>query len=732
MSLSPGIFLYWNSNPTAAGLKGRLAAIKKAGFECVYIHPMSDKFQKHFFFRGMDIPYLGKKYFELMHVVVSECKKLGLTLMLYDESGWPSGSVLDTLLQKHPEACRKYIDSNGNTGDQFVPDLIGGKATDFFIEMVHEKYRRELGDEFGKTIKGLFTDEPFWKITFSDEKMSIPPKAIPYPDGMEEELREIYGVEFQEILPKLFSGKTSSLEDISAERDIYVDCLARLFRKNYTEKISAWCRKNNLLFEGHYDEDHEYFYFRGPNMLQLLSPMDIPGGDAIWRQIYPGGGNDGHYARFAQAAAIRQKRSMTFFEVFCVYGYYLTTRDMAWVGNMLLSKGINRLLMMPSIYSDVGLRKICCGTDISPRAPFWNVLPALNSFWNWAGKYNTGALDKPVWVLVRRDVNDPDFGSKCDRLFDMLDDSLVEWRLADEDDLCKLPAGSDQLLVVPGKLTAEEKQRLTLSGAKVINGFDTTALQKLPRLNAIPCSGIRILRCMRQEGEVLMIFNKSSEDKIFRLHETEGFRSELPPPDNILCETFPVFADDDYLNIPVPAGTLRIVTKTPAGSGTVPPEHSIRLQLQWLVKKVKHLRMSKYGRTHYETIKVNKPLPANGITELYPEFSGIAELECTFTSPTAGTVWIQFDDIQHGAELFCNGKSCGLRAFAPWIFKMDVRKGTNKLRMVLSGSAGNEYARCAREELEPAGWYNDYARIRKKFKRSDRQTLVTSYCTLMY
>ena len=106
MSLSPGIFFYWNSNPTVAGLKGRLAAIKKAGFACVYIHPMSDKFQKHFFFRGMDVPYLGKKYFDLMRVVVEECKKLGLTLMLYDESGWPSGSVLDTLLQKHPEAKR--------------------------------------------------------------------------------------------------------------------------------------------------------------------------------------------------------------------------------------------------------------------------------------------------------------------------------------------------------------------------------------------------------------------------------------------------------------------------------------------------------------------------------------------------------------------------------------------------------------------------------------------------
>jgi hypothetical protein len=45
MSLSPGIFFYWNSNPTAAGLKNRLAAIKKAGFES-YSVLMPNGFEK--------------------------------------------------------------------------------------------------------------------------------------------------------------------------------------------------------------------------------------------------------------------------------------------------------------------------------------------------------------------------------------------------------------------------------------------------------------------------------------------------------------------------------------------------------------------------------------------------------------------------------------------------------------------------------------------------------------
>ncbi len=709
--------------------------MKEAGFACVYLHPMSDCFQKHFFFRGMDIAYLGSRYFQLVHVMLEECRRLGLTMMLYDESGWPSGGVLDRLLRLHPEVRRKYIDRDGNIGYQEVPDLMGGRATDYFIDMVYERYRQELGNEFGKTIRGIFTDEPFWKVTFSDELMSIPPNSIPFPDGIEQELQEVFQLKLSDLLPQLLGGEHASLLDRSEAREIYLECCTRLFARNYTAKLARWCQMNHLDFEGHYDEDDGFFEGNGPHSpLRLLSPMHVPGVDAIWRLIYPEGDRNGHYARFAQAAAIRNRREDAFCECFNVYGYYLTTPVMSWVGNMLLTKGINRLLMMPYLYSDRGLRKICCGTDISPRNPIWHALPALNAFWRWAGNFNTGAWDTNVWVLVRRDIQDSEFGEKVHHMFELLDEKLVEWRLADDDDL-NTPCGfRPSILVVPGELSEMEKNRLNLTGLRLVNGFDASALAGLPCLAAEPNTGVRVLRCLRPEGEALLLFNSTNAECCFRLKRSTGFRHELPPPDPVPCEIAPVCERNDAVEIPLPPWGLRILLKERPSQApaALAPTHRRRVRLDWSLKKLRCLRLSREGATHYEEQTMNVPLRDGDITRVMPAFSGIAEVQSEFVSEQATTAWIVLDEVQYGAEFFCNGKRCGLRAFAPWAFKIRLRQGVNRFKIRISSSGGNEYARCAAEELEPAGWFNDYARIRKSFVRDDTQCGVSPRATLLW
>jgi hypothetical protein len=78
-------------------------------------------------------------------------------------------------------------------------------------------------------------------------------------------------------------------------------------------------------------------------------------------------------------------------------------------------------------------------------------------------------------------------------------------------------------------------------------------------------------------------------------------------------------------------------------------------------------------------------------------------------SEKACTAYIQFDSICHCGSLKVNRKQAGLRAFAPWIFKVQLRKGKNILELAISGSGGNEWRRCFREELEPAGYTNGYS-----------------------
>ena len=53
---NPGIFWYWNCDPSEAVITRQLTEIRDAGFRSVSLHPMPDSFRKRDFFAGMRIP----------------------------------------------------------------------------------------------------------------------------------------------------------------------------------------------------------------------------------------------------------------------------------------------------------------------------------------------------------------------------------------------------------------------------------------------------------------------------------------------------------------------------------------------------------------------------------------------------------------------------------------------------------------------------------------------------
>ena len=90
---NPGIFWYWNCDPSEAMTTRQLTAMRDAGFRSVCLHPMPQNFRPSDFHAGMRIAYLGQRYFQHFRRVVDECRRLGLLLILYDEGGWPSGTA---------------------------------------------------------------------------------------------------------------------------------------------------------------------------------------------------------------------------------------------------------------------------------------------------------------------------------------------------------------------------------------------------------------------------------------------------------------------------------------------------------------------------------------------------------------------------------------------------------------------------------------------------------------
>lgn len=738
--IKTGTFWYWNSTPTLSGIRRQLESIAAAGYSCVYIHPMPDEFHKHNFFCGMKCSYLGKKFFSLMKYALEESKRLGLYFMLYDEGGWPSGSVLDTLVKKYPECRAKVVElkEDGSYKETFLdfPDQFRAEPVRRFIEMTHELYKRELGGEFGKSIRGIFTDEPFLRLRLAYPGIVVNDEIISLHKTLHQ--KDFY----RDILPCVGLFKADTPDGENARR-IYNDVCSRLFKKHYCEQLAKWCEENNLDLEGHFSGEDDYLSGGATgNLLRVLSPFHVPGVDSIWRQIYPEHPYS-FFPRFASSAAMRMKRIQTLCEAFNVYTYAISPKVMNFVANTLLVQGINRILPMPYMYRDTGKYKICCSTDISPRTPAYDAMKTLNDFWEFAADFDAGALDPDVWFFTQCPLPGMEYENKprseAQKLYnsritaacDTLDLNAVFWRFADEDDRDSkhLP----RLLIVPEPDSLTEHQKEVIEywksrGVAVVKDPAEADLKKYAEFDVSEDNVCRILPCVRPEGRAVMVFNPSESDTVFSFNSDK----EYTLLENSAADTvYPLEKRGNSYRLAVPAHSLRILLESAYIENNRKFDF-IPVALDWQVVGTEKLRMSLEGNTKYEKRKADVKLPASGnYCELEKDFSGRLVIKSELVSDCDCEAYIQFEKVDFFASLAVNNVDCGSSAFAPYLYKVKLEKGVNKLEMKVSGTAGNEFRRCFKEELEPAGYFNVYAKRFMLYKIDDDKCGVSNRVILI-
>lgn len=177
-------FYSWNGDIEKEELEEQMRGFAAQGFTGLFIHARA----------GLKIPYFSKIWFDRFGLAISIAKKWNMEIGIYDENGWPSGfgngavnglgerywqkklvlekSFLSSphrkLLAAYKKVGRKYVRCTETEGELFavieeIPeyvDLLSPFVTDAFLAASHEVYRKHFGDEFGTTIKYLFTDEP--------------------------------------------------------------------------------------------------------------------------------------------------------------------------------------------------------------------------------------------------------------------------------------------------------------------------------------------------------------------------------------------------------------------------------------------------------------------------------------------------------------------------------------------------------------------------------------------
>ena len=207
--------------PTKKRIFEYLKGLKDNGIEQAMIYPRS----------GCEIEYLSKKWFKTVGYFIDSARKLNMKLWLYDDFNWPSGdangrvTLVDEFRLKAIKAKGDNIGSitsksrhnSGLFGEKYFPNLLSYDAVDYFISCTHEEYYKRFGKHFGKTVKGIFTDEP--SIGYCCEG-----DYIPYYEGIEKDYSDFCGGDFY---TDMYEGKDSfyhSVIEIASERVISLPC----------------------------------------------------------------------------------------------------------------------------------------------------------------------------------------------------------------------------------------------------------------------------------------------------------------------------------------------------------------------------------------------------------------------------------------------------------------------------------------------------------------------------
>lgn len=295
---------------------------------------------------GMATEYLGKDYASLIRMCTDEAKKRGLYSGLYDEDRFPSGYAgglltkdiryrerrlvftkeftesvdfeeANTTGKPYLLACYDVtLDSDGYLSEyrtvsaseeakgekwyayvktaqnnpiynnQAYADTLSREAMDGFIHLTYDFFKENIGDEFGDTVKLIFSDEPSIRyrtlFNFSKGKDdAVVACTMHFP----ELFTDYCGLDIVKALPEVFwelpNGRTSKI------RYRYYDFLAELFASSCYDNLGNWCEKNGVMLTAHTmaEKSLDYQCEWNSEVMRLYRRLQLPGMDLLCNRL---------------------------------------------------------------------------------------------------------------------------------------------------------------------------------------------------------------------------------------------------------------------------------------------------------------------------------------------------------------------------------------------------------------------------------------------------------------
>jgi hypothetical protein len=292
---------------------------------------------------GLVTPYLSREWMDCVAACVEEAQRTGMAAWLYDEDRWPSGpagglvtrdprwrqrfcqmTVLDRPGRIRWDAdCLAVFAAGGGesrpTGWRRLPrgarpkrlqgqerlyvfrkvlarpeswyngatylDTLNARAVREFIRVTHQAYARRFRKHFGRTIPGIFTDEPSYgghgARLAGELRVRWGQDLVPWTDRLPRVFRRRYGYDLLDHLPELFFAVDG--QSVSPVRWHYHDCLTQLFVESFAAQIAAWCRRHGLADTGHCLAEQTLIFQANyvGSCMRFYEPMRIPGMDLL-------------------------------------------------------------------------------------------------------------------------------------------------------------------------------------------------------------------------------------------------------------------------------------------------------------------------------------------------------------------------------------------------------------------------------------------------------------------
>ena len=228
------------------------------------------------------------------------------------------------------------------------PDNLNPDCVKKFIEETHERYKAVVGEEFGKTVLGFFTDEPSLhdRFTYFGETKSW----IPWTFGYGAYFKSLAGYDFFDVLPLFYFHGEGSLK----VRHDYWQSIAKRYGESYFKTLGDWCENNHLLFTGHYLQEDKLGLCTRVNgaVMPHYQYMHIPGVDLLCEQT-------GEYLTLKQCTSVANQlgKKQVLSETYGCTGWEFTFEGQKWVGDWQYVLGVNRRCQHLMLYSLRGCRK---------------------------------------------------------------------------------------------------------------------------------------------------------------------------------------------------------------------------------------------------------------------------------------------------------------------------------------------------------------------------------------